>query len=232
MSRHAEAQALHAGNSTHAEEEDAKLADEAGGGHGHGGGGGHGDGEFQFGEIVIHQVSHCPEPSPTPVVPLGVSCVVTARRFCCWYKQAIETIEFVLGTVSNTASYLRLWALSLAHSELATVFWEKGLEGQLGSGNPVMIMVSFMCALCRSKLCMLAAQCTLPYIHCRDQVIVLLCVQVGYAVFAATTFGVLCVMDVLECFLHALRLHWVEFQNKFYKADGVKFEPFSLKKIR
>ena len=108
--------------------------------------------------------------------------------------QAIETIEFVLGMVSNTASYLRLWALSLAHSELALVFWEKAMVPAMDTGNPVFIFV-------------------------------------GYAIFASVTFGVLLAMDVLECFLHALRLHWVEFQNKFYKADGFKFQPFDFKRI-
>lgn len=107
--------------------------------------------------------------------------------------QAIETIEFVLGMVSNTASYLRLWALSLAHSELATVFWEK---------------------------CMLS---TLP--------VNWLATYVGFGLFALVTFGVLLMMDVLECFLHALRLHWVEFQSKFYKADGIRFAPYSFKQI-
>jgi len=85
--------------------------------------------------------------------------------------QIIEVIEFVLGGISHTASYLRLWALSLAHSQLAEVFFTR----TLGYG----ITLHFA-----------------PLI------------VVGYAGFAAATFGILLCMDLMECLLHALRLHW------------------------
>ncbi|EGR33058.1 v-type ATPase 116kda subunit family protein, putative [Ichthyophthirius multifiliis] len=105
--------------------------------------------------------------------------------------QVIESIEFVLGSISHTASYLRLWALSLAHSQLAHVFFQKTLEGAIQNANAAGIVV-------------------------------------GFLVFSGVTFGVLMCMDVMECFLHTLRLHWVEFQSKFYKADGILFKPFSF----
>lgn len=100
----------------------------------------------------------------------------------------------MLGTISNTASYLRLWALSLAHAELSKVIYEQILLAGLESGSPIIIW--------------------------------------GAApAFYAITFAVLLTMDVLECFLHALRLHWVEFQVKFYKADGIPFMPFSYQNV-
>ena len=105
--------------------------------------------------------------------------------------QIIETIEFVLGCVSNTASYLRLWALSLAHSQLSKVFFEKSLFGLAVDGNFVFVII-------------------------------------GYCLFANITISVLMGMDLLEAFLHTLRLHWVEFQNKFYYADGTAFVPYSF----
>ncbi|KAL0412458.1 UNVERIFIED_CONTAM: V-type proton ATPase subunit a2 [Sesamum radiatum] len=80
--------------------------------------------------------------------------------------------------------------ISLAHSELSVVFYEKVLLAW-GYNNVVILIV-------------------------------------GIIVFICATVGVLLVMETLSAFLHALRLHWVEFQNKFYEGDGYKFYPFAL----
>jgi len=114
--------------------------------------------------------------------------------------QVIETIEYVLGTVSHTASYLRIWALSLAHQQLSAVFYKYTLLmafSQCGD-NPIMSGVILYLA---------------------------------FGAWIGVTIGVLLMMDVLECFLHTLRLHWVEFQSKFYRGDGQWFADYNIKAL-
>ena len=115
--------------------------------------------------------------------------------------QAIHTIEFVLGSISNTASYLRLWALSLAHSQLAELFKDMILVGaglNLGLGPKLQWIMTFIC----------------------------------FGAWAIISFVVLMVMENLSSFLHALRLQWVEFQNKFFYGDGQKYSPFDFEKLK
>lgn len=119
--------------------------------------------------------------------------------------QMVETIEFVLGTISCTASYLRLWALSLAHGQLGEVFLQIFFQQLLLMGATNMSLMSS------------GALVFYNFIVC-----------FGYM---CAVIGVLLGMDAMEVLLHTVRLHWVEFMKQFFDGKGYPYVPFSFNEV-
>lgn len=88
----------------------------------------------------------------------------------------------------HSASYLRLWALSLAHAQLSEVLWSMTLQLAFDFNGGLISRAVFLFVM--------------------------------FAVWFGGTVGILCVMEGLSAFLHALRLHWVEANGKHYMAGG------------
>ncbi|KAL1408125.1 H(+)-transporting V0 sector ATPase subunit a [Vanrija albida] len=112
--------------------------------------------------------------------------------------QVIHTIEFCLGGVSNTASYLRLWALSLAHAQLSEVLYDMTIANAFSQPESAGLINGVIWTF------------------------------MMFAVWFILTLCILCVMEGLSAFLHAMRLHWVEGASKHYMAGGYPFTPLTF----
>lgn len=104
----------------------------------------------------------------------------------------VETMEFSIGLISNSSSYLRIWAINMAHGELSKVTFD--LTIRIDEFSIVSLISSII---------------KLP-------------------IFLASTIFILVGLEGMSATLNAMRLNWIEFNSKFFKANGRKFQPLGV----
>uniref|UniRef100_A0A1I8F9A6 V-type proton ATPase subunit a n=1 Tax=Macrostomum lignano TaxID=282301 RepID=A0A1I8F9A6_9PLAT len=119
-------------------------------------------------------------------------------------EHCLACFEFLLSSLSHSASYLRLWAIGLAHG-LTAIMWPMLLMPPTRLAD--LLAASPTAALLLGGLTLAASFC----------------------LWACITVCILVGMEGMTALLHSLRLHWIEFQSKFYSGAGYMFRPFSLK---
>ncbi|TXT54931.1 MAG: V-type ATP synthase subunit I [Candidatus Thorarchaeota archaeon] len=128
----------------------------------------------------------------------------------------VHLMESVLGMISHTVSYARIFALNTVHVILSGVFITL---------LPPLLVIPF------PHIELLGVEIIPETVwhegpHGPEQVQPFL--PLLGAVVGTLIVGIL---EGLLAFMHTLRLHFVEWFSKFYHAGGIPFDPFTIKRI-
>ena len=110
------------------------------------------------------------------------------------------TFEVLVASISNTISYARILALNMVHAGFAKTFINLGAPG-------------------------------IYYGHTAAEAgHIIVELTPGYFMNMFIGLFLIMVLESLLSFINTLRLHWVEWFQKFYKGDGYRFTPFKIKR--
>lgn len=120
-------------------------------------------------------------------------------------------LEYVIGMISHTVSYARIFALNTVHIILSSVF----------ISLPAIFFIYF------PEFSLFGIEIIPHEVHTLHYT------GAPRIPFLGAVIGTLIVgiLEGLLGFMHTLRLHFVEWFSKFYHAGGVEFQPFRVKRL-
>ncbi len=125
---------------------------------------------------------------------------------------AVEFMEYAVALVSHTVSYVRIFALNMVHIILSSLFIE---------------MLPALFVIYLPPVSILGLEIIPEYIIEHGEHVQ------PYLPFLGAFVGTLLVgtLEGILAFIHALRLHFVEWFSKFYHGGGVALSPFTQRRI-